>query len=452
MAFNVSYNFIANDQFSGVGRNIKKTANDIKKSIGGVNKGLVKTKSISKVVTRSVDADFKKVKQSSTSTKMTIGRMPKVINSVRRSFNKIKKSRPFRKLRVSARKTIRQFRQLKTESKSLGRSLFKSFTGLKGLVLGAGLFIALKQGITVGADFQDSLADLSAITGATGKDLALLSDETLRLAKSSAIAQTEVAAAIKVVGSQRSELLSNIPALISVTDKVLLLKNAAGIELADAANIATTSMNIFGASTEDAGKFVDILAAGSVVGASEIAETGEAIIIAGGAARSAGLSFKDLNTLLQVTSKGGFKASRAGTALSSILGRLQRGKKGVFAGIDFEKADLQTVFLGIKKSLDGIPDATTRARVATELFGEEHLKVGFALLNNANLINKFSREIDKNGVAQKQADLRLGTFNSKMRKLGVIIKDKIIRLFNRLTPVLTQLAIRFGDFIDSITL
>lgn len=488
MAFNVSYNFIANNSFSGVAKQIKKSTDRVRKAVKSTGKQLaitdgvtkrvgksmkssfgkmskaglksskilnkahqstgkqlVKVKNIANAVTTSVDADFKQTASVSASSFRKINRF---INSARKALEKFKKTTAFRKMRVQVRILRKDFKRL---GKTIRKSMSQSGKGFRNFIVGAGIIVGLKKAVTVGADFQDSLADLSAITGATGKDLALLTDETLRLAKGSAIAQTEVAAAIKIVGSQKSELLSNIPALIAVTDKVLLLKNAAGIELADAANIATTSMNIFGAKASEVGKFVDIMAQGSVVGASSIAETGEAIIIAGGAARSAGLSFKDLNVLLQTTSRGGFTAARAGTALNSILGRLQRGKKGVFAGVDFEKANLQQVFIDIKKTMDAFPDSVKRAQFATELFGEEHQKVGFALLNNVELIGKFGRSITKSGVAQKQAELRLGTFNSKMRKLGVIIKDKIIRLFQRLEPMLTSLAVKFGKWIDSIT-
>jgi len=488
MAFNVSYNFIASNQFSGVAKQIKKSTDRVRKAVKSTGKQLaitdgvtkrvgksmkssfakvskagiksskilnkahqstgrqlVKVKNIANTTTASVDADFKNTASVSARTFRKINRF---INSSRKTLEKFKNTRAFTGMRAKVRALERSFKRL---GKTIRKSMSQSGKGFRNLVVGAGVITGLVKATRVGADFQDSLADLSAITGATGKDLSLLTDETLRLAKGSATAQTEVAAAIKVVGSQKSELLSNIPALISVTDKVLLLKNAAGIDLADAANIATTSMNIFGAKASEVGKFVDIMAQGSVVGASSIAETGEAIIIAGGAARSAGLSFKDLNVLLQTTSRGGFTAARAGTALNSILGRLQRGKKGVFAGVDFEKANLQQVFVDIKKTMDAFPDSVKRAQFATELFGEEHQKVGFALLNNVELIGKFGRSITKSGVAQKQAELRLGTFNSKMRKLGVIIKDKIIRLFQRLEPMLTSLAVKFGKWIDSIT-
>lgn len=445
MSFNVSYNFVALNQFSGTAAKISKSAKNVSKSIKPIGKNLVSLKKNSKVATQSIRTDLIKT---ATVGGASFNKINKSTTGFRTALKKIKAIRPFKKIQSGVSKLRRSMRSLRKDTTGAGRSLAGAF---KGFIVGAGLFIAARKFVTVGGDFQDSLADLSAITGATGKDFALLSTETLRLAKNSAIAQTEVAEAIKVVGSQKSELLKNIPALIGVTEKVLLLKNAAGIELSDAANIATQSMNIFGASADKAGKFVDILAAASVVGASEIADTGEAIIIAGGAARSAGLNFKDLNTLIQVTSKGGFKGARAGTALSAIFGRLQRGKKGVFGGIDFEKTDLQSIFVGIKKQLDAMPNSVARAQLATELFGEEHQKVGFALLNNATLINKFSKAIGESGIAQKQADLRLATFNAKMRKLGVIIKDRVIRVFNRLEPVLTNLAIRFGDFIDSIT-
>ena len=417
----------------------------IVKSTKSIGKELVKTKSMSKIASASVDTDFKKIKQSAKNVKAPIKKLPKAILAIAGALGRLKATRTFRKLRISAKRTIKQFRQLKREAKSLGGSLKKTFGGLKGLVLGAGIVLGIKKAITVGADFQDSLADLSAITGATGKDLSLLTNETLRLAKASSTAQTEVASAIKIVASQKAELLKNIPALVGVTEQVLLLKNAAGIELADAAEIVTQSLNIFGAAADQTSRFVNVLAAGAKFGASEIADTGRAVVLSGAKARAAGIGFEDLNSIIQAVAKGGFKGAQAGTALSAIIGRLTR------QGIDFRKSGIAGGFQMVKDAIDATIDPTKKALFIAKIFGEEHDKVGLSILNNIGLLDTMSKSITGTRVAQEQAQIRLGTFNSKMRKLGVIIKDRVIRVFNRLEPILTKLGTRFGEFIDSIT-
>ena len=452
MAFSVSYSFIAINQFSGVAKKIKKSADAIKNSIKPIGKELKQFKSISKNVSKSVStsikvagADFSNFSNTSVRSTSRIKRALKATARVSKSsFRKMSSAgkRSLNALGRSISRVITKLRKLKRTSKGAGAGIAGS---LKGLVVGAGLFLGLKKAISVGADFQDSLADLSAITGATGKDLASLSDETLRLAKASATAQTEVAGAIKIVASQKAELLKNIPALIGVTEQVLLLKNAAGIELAEAAEIVTQSLNIFGAEADQTARFVNVLAAGAKFGASEIGDTGRAVVLAGAKAREAGIGFEDLNAIIQVTAKGGFKGAQAGTALSAIIGKLTR------RGTDFRKSGIAGAFQAIKDEIDATIDPTERALLVAKIFGEEHDKVGLSILNNIGLLDSMKKSITGTSVAQEQAKKRLSTFNAKMRKLGIIIKDKIIRLFNRLAPVLTKLAIQFGKFIDRIS-
>lgn len=289
------------------------------------------------------------------------------------------------------------------------------------------------------------MAELSAITGAVGKDFDKLNAQSLALAKSSVTAQSEVARGIKLVASAKPELLDNLPLLVKTTEQILLLKNASGLELAEAATVGAQSLNIFGKGAEFAGKFVNILAAGSKFGSSEIQDTGQAVLLSGGAARNAGLGFLELNAAIQVAALGGFKGSQAGTALNAILGRLQR------KGIDFKKLGLEKSFTLVKDALDGQTDSTKRALLASEIFGEEHAKVGFALINNVSQFGNFERKLKGTNVAQEQAAIRLNTFNTRIKQLGISIKDKLIAAFTRLEPTFSGLITKATEFIDAIT-
>jgi len=333
-------------------------------------------------------------------------------------------------------------------AKTINKNLSGSFKNLKntaknamGAVLAA---LSVRKLITTGAEFQDSLADLSAITGATGKDLANLQKTIFKLGKQSATSSAEVAEAFKLVASAKPELLENLDALTATTEQVLLLKNAAGIELASAANIAAQGLNIFGAGADQAARFVNVLAAGAKLGSSEIADTGAALLISGPAARAAGLSFEQLNAAIQTVAKGGIKAERSGTALNAIFGRLQR------LGIDFQKLGLQGAFELVAKKMNSLTSSTDRAKLASKIFGEEHVKVGFALMQNVRFLGQYEKSLAGTNIAQEQADIRLKTFNAKMRRLGTIVDSVIIKTFLRLEPVITKQAERLSIFFDTI--
>ena len=353
-----------------------------------------------------------------------------------------------KKIKNNNKKLSTSFKKLDRDMKTSGRS-FKGMSGgfvsgFRGMAAAALGFFSIKGFLGVGAGFQDALADLSAITGSTGKDLDNLREKILSMAKTSVTSQADVAEAVKLVASAKPELLKNIDALTATTDAVLLLKNAAGIELADAANITAQSLNIFGAGAKEASRFVNVLAAGAKLGSSEIADTGAALLIAGPGARAAGLSFEQLNAAIQTVAKGGIKGTQAGTALNAIFGRMRR------LGIDFQKLGLEESFNKIAKALDNTTSSTERAKLEARIFGEEHAKVGLAILDNTKLLTQYSTSLAGTNIAQEQSDIRLATFSARFRKLGIILKDVVIRTFLRLEPMLTSQATAFGNFLDQV--
>ena len=353
-----------------------------------------------------------------------------------------------KKIKTNNQKLSTSFKKLDRDMNKSGRS-FKGMSGgfvsgFRGMAAAALGFFSIKGFFGVGAGFQDALADLSAITGSTGKDLDSLKDKILSMAKTFVVSQDEVATAFKLIGSAKPELLKNIDALTATTEAVLLLKNAAGIELADAANITGQALNIFGEGADQASRFVNVLAAGAKLGSSEIADTGAALLLAGPNARAAGLSFEQLNAAIQTVAKGGIKGSQAGTALSAIFGRLRR------SGRDFKKLGLEGVFRSVARELDSATSSTERAVLEAKIFGDEHGKVGLSILNNVKLLTEYSASLAGTNVAQEQSDIRLNTFSAKFRKLGIILKDTVIRTFLRLEPVLTKQAAAFGNYLDQV--
>jgi len=299
--------------------------------------------------------------------------------------------------------------------------------------------------IQIGSRFQDQLADLSAITGATGKDLDTLKKKSFEMGKEFAVSGSNVLEAFKLVGSAKAELLKNIPALTEVTKQVLLLKNASGIDLASAAEITAQSLNIFGAGADQAGRFVNVLAAGAKEGASEIADTGAAMMIAGPLASKLGLSFESVNALLQGIAQGGIKGARAGTGLQGVLQRLAK------EGVDFKKIGLSDLFVKVGEVIEGTGNAADKATLLQRLFGLEHQKTGLTLTSQAKHLDKLKTAITGTGVAQEQANIRLNTFNSRMRSLGTAIEEKIVPIFEKLAPKIEALAGDFAKWLDSLS-
>ncbi len=350
-----------------------------------------------------------------------------------------------------ARKVSRATVGLQKQFKKLENVTRKSLTAIRNKVNSTGkdllrfgkIALAATAALTIkfGAGFQDAMADVSAITGAAGKDLQFFSDESLRLAKASVTAQSEVATAFKIIASAKSELLKDPKGLSRVTEQVLLLKNAAGLELAQAAKVTTEALNQFGAGADQAARFVNVLAAGSKVGASEVGATGAAIVESAVFAKQAGLSFEELNSTIQVLAKNGVPATKAGTALKNMFVRLEStGDKKLMPSI-----------IGINQVLENLSQMNLSTKDSTKLFGLEAAAAGDILIKNRALVAKWTKELTGTQSATEQAERRMATFSTKARKLGIIIKGILIRVFLKLEPVLTKMADSMSKFFDSIT-
>lgn len=320
--------------------------------------------------------------------------------------------------------------------------LGKSAKGFIGLAAGAML---LKKGADAGMDFQDSMANLSAITGATGKDLEALKQKALSSAKAFGVWQADVGGAMDLVASAKPDLLDNLNLLGKTTDQVLLLANASGMDLADSANAVTLSLNAFSKGAEKAGEVVNVLAAGSKFGSSKIEDTAEAIKIAAGASSAAGINFLQLNAAIQTVSKSGFKASQAGTALGQIFTKLAVNEK-----INFSKSPLGDVLVDLKTKMEAMEDPVARSTFLFDTFGAEHSKVASGLIKNATLFNSLTGKMKGTNAAAEQAAIRNNTMSFRLKQLAIVINEKIIKVFDKLEPTITKLATKFADWMGSL--
>lgn len=334
----------------------------------------------------------------------------------------------------------KKLRETARGAKKAGGQIDNLAGRMKGLIAGFIGFQSIRKFIGVGADFQDALADLSAITGAAGKDLQFLSEEAINLGKAAATMPAQVVTAFKAVASAKSELLKDPKGLSAITEQILLLANATGLELLPVANVVLDALNQFGAGAESAARFVNVLAAGSKIGASEVAETGVAVVKSGVAAKLAGVSFEELNSLIQVLAKNGVKAEVAGTGLKTALLALET------AGI----RKIQPSIVGISKALENLKDANLDAARLQKLFGLEALQVGGILIENAALTKEWTAAITGTNIAQEQARIRMATFRTQLRRIGATISGAVAKAFIRLEPVLTRQAKLFTDFLSGL--
>ena len=324
----------------------------------------------------------------------------------------------------------------------LGKGLSLLTRKFGGLITAAAGFFGLRKFFSEGMKFQDTIADLAAITGAAGKDLQFLQEESLRLAKVSIVSASETAGAFKLVASAKAELLEDPKALSNVTEQVLLLSNAAGTSLSDSALIVTESLNQFGASAEETNRFVNVLAAGSKFGASEVESTGAALVRAGVGSKLASVSFEKANAALQVMAQRGIKGQRAGTSLQTVFIRLESQANKRF----------KPSIVGLDQAMENLAKRNLSTAKMTKLFGREGLATGEILISSRKEVAEMEKKITGTSIASQQAAIRMATFSKRIESIGIAINEKLISVFQELenSRVFSSIATDFTKWLDTI--
>lgn len=288
----------------------------------------------------------------------------------------------------------------------------------------AGITSALKDASQRILKFDSSIKNLSAITGATGKDLDFLKKQAIELGKSTTLTASEVADAFTKIGSQRPELLKNKELLASVTEETIRLSEASKIDLDAAAKAVATSLNQMSLDATETARVVNVLAAGSKEGAADIPFLNAAIEKSGAVARDANLSFEEMVGAIETIAPSISDPSSAGLQFRDVLLRLQQSGKGFESG----QFDLKDALTQVKGEFEAIKDPIERSKAETNLFGKVSIVTGKALLDNIDKFEGYTEAVTGTNVAFEQQAKNNDTLEATFKKLDSAYEGLILTL------------------------
>lgn len=172
-----------------------------------------------------------------------------------------------------------------------------------------------KASIDAGSQFDSTMSQVAAISGATGEDFDALREKAMEMGASTKFSATESAEAftyMAMAGWKTGDMLDGIEGIMN-------LAAAAGENLATTSDIVTDALTAFGLSAEDSGRFADVLAAASSNANTNVSMLGESFKYVAPVAGSLGYSAEDTAVALGLMANSGIKASQAGTALRTLL-------------------------------------------------------------------------------------------------------------------------------------
>lgn len=373
-----------------------------------------------------------------------MGRMDSTAKTARGQMNEYRNTieqltRQYNAMSEAQRKTVgpaylRSIEQLKTkyreasaEVESLNRSLngtgasggflaklggnlsLGSLTRLVPAITGiSSAFELVSQNVTTAMNFETAISQLSSLTGKTGAELEQLKNYAIELGSTTTLSASQVADAFKMIGSQQPQLLASGEALRDVTKAAITLSEAAGIELATASQTLSTSINQFGGDSNNATRFVNVLAAASQQGAGDIAFLGEAISKSGTLANAVGISYEELVANLEQLAQAGMDASTAGTALRSIIASLEQQSN----------SEYKPSVVGLTEALSNMNKAHLTTVDYIKLAGKQFFSQAMILAQNADKARDLTTNITGTNTAEEQAATNTDNLAGSLKSLS----------------------------------
>jgi TP901 family phage tail tape measure protein len=196
------------------------------------------------------------------------------------------------------------FGSLQTKVAAVGAAIATYF--------GVNAFVGIVSGA---ADLETAMSRVQAATGATGEEMQALRQAAEDAGANTKFTSTEAAGALENLAKAGLSATDSIAALPAV----LNLAQAGDIGLAESSELVTKAVMGMGLAFTDAGRVADVLALGANATNTSVQGLAQALSYAAPVAQSLGLSLESTVAIIGKFADAGIDASRAGTALNSIL-------------------------------------------------------------------------------------------------------------------------------------
>lgn len=405
--------------------------------------------------------DGKEIKNDINSIDLEVKRLQRDIKDMTRGSEEYNRTmQKIQHLKGILREHRNEIRGVTEETKkstlSVGKLVdgFNRFGGIIVTVIGflTGVTLALRSFRDERNKLEESQAGLKALTGLDDDSIAWLTrqakqlsttmtEEGLRVRQSA----SEILDAYMLVGSAKPELLGNKEALAAVTEEAMRLQAAAkDIKLSEAVDALTLSLNQYGAAADQAGRFANVLAAGSKEGAANIASQARTIRNAGVAAASANVSIEQTVGLIETLAEKGIKDEVAGTGLKKFFLVLQTGAD-----------DTNPKIVGLNQALDNLAAKNMGAKAIKDMFGEEGYNVASVIMQDIDKVKQYTAAVTDTNIAYEQAAINSSTAaaaldqaRNKMKLAAIELGEKLNPAFTVSTNLATNLLKVLPDLID----
>jgi len=308
-----------------------------------------------------------------------------------------------------------------------------------------GRFVA--DGISGLADYQTNLSLLQSTTSATD-------DQMARAAATAKALGADLTLPATSAGSAASAMTALAQAGIAMDDAIagakgtLQLAAAGMIADAEAAEYIAAALNQFGLAGSQATRVADLMAASISAAGSKVGQTGQAIQQAGASFAAAKIPVEVLVTAIDLMAKAGIKGSDAGTALKTMLQRLQKPTDEAAAlmahmGISIYDAEgamrpMRDIIGQFSTALGGMTQEQ-RANAVVTIFGTDAQRAAnIVLAGGVAAYDRMFAAVTRQNAAADQAAAQMAGLGGAVKGLGSQLETLALQALEPLAPLLTS--------------
>lgn len=318
--------------------------------------------------------------------------------------------------------------------------------GMAGMALGTGA--ALVGIVSAGANFEQIMSKVAAVSGASGSEMKQLEAQAKELGATTQFSATQAGEGMMYLaqaGFKTSDIMKAMPGMLD-------LAAAGALDLGTAADIASNIMSGFGLSADKATHTADVLALAASNSNTNVTQMGEAMKYAAGTAHTVGFSMEETSAAIMAMANSGLQGSVAGQAFATSLGRLAKPTKEMRKVMDElnlsffdQQGKIKPLPTIIKELEDKTGSMTNQQKSATltTLFGAEAYKNWAALMQEGSeKLEKNTKALEKaDGAAAKMAKTMNDNLKGKWIEFTSALEGLAITIFTLIAPALAAIVL-----------
>lgn len=309
------------------------------------------------------------------------------------------------------------------------------------------LAVAMAAPIKVAAQFEQQMAKVAAVSGASDAELQKLTATARNLGATTNWSASQAAEGMEFLAMSGFNTEQSIKAMPGM----LNLASAGAIDLGAAADIASNVLTGFNLKASETGRLGDVLTNAFTTSNVDLRMLGETMKYVAPVAAATGVSLEQAAAMAGQLGNAGIQGSNAGTALRAVISRLS-APTGAAAkalkdlGIQTQDAsgNLRSVpdILADMNNAMNVMGTATKQGITSAVFGLEAASAATVLLGNAGSgeLQKYTESLKKTGTATKVAAKQNATAMGSMRRLSSAVESIGITIGNVLLPPLATLA------------